>query len=179
MTQLKLRRKDRTAIEWLIGHATDARAVCRAQAVLWASGGESVDEIARRLLVTRQSVYNWLARFDERAPRPVAERLSDAARSGRPCTATGIIDPLIAAVIEHDPRELDYQATGWTAPLLQVYLSEQHQISVSRKSVADAIARLELRWKRPRHTLSLRPRTWRQAKGGSNAGCGTQSAPSS
>lgn len=166
MTQLKLRRNERTAIEWLISHAKDARAVCRAQAVLWASSGESVDEIARRLLVTRQSVYNWLARFDERAELPLAARLSDAARPGRPPTAAGIIDPLIAEVIEHDPRGLDYQATGWTAPLLQAYLSEQHQITVSRKSVASALARIGVRWQRPRHQLSLRARTWRQAKGG-------------
>ncbi|MGH9945243.1 MAG: helix-turn-helix domain-containing protein [Pyrinomonadaceae bacterium] len=166
MTQLKLSRKERTALEWLIGHAKDARAVCRAQAVLWASAGEHIDEIARRLLVTRQSVYNWLARYHERAALPPVERLSDAARAGRPRTAAGIIDPLIAEVIEHDPRDLDYQATIWTAPLLRAYLSEQHQISVSRKSVASAIARLKLRWKRPRHHLSLRPRTWRQAKGG-------------
>ncbi len=166
MTQLKLSRKERTALEWLIGHAKDARAVCRAQAVLWASTGENLDEVARRLLVTRQSVYNWLARYRARAALPPVERLSDAARSGRPRTAQGVIDPLIAQVIEQDPRALDYQATVWTAPLLRTYLSEQHQISVSRKSVASAIARLELRWKRPRHTLSLRPQTWRQAKGG-------------
>lgn len=166
MTQLKLSRKERTDIEWLIGHAKDARAVCRAQAVLWASGGESADQIARRLLVTRQSVYNWLSRFYDRAALPLAERLSDAARAGRPRTAAGVIDPLVAEVIEQDPRDLDYQATVWTAPLLQVYLSEYHQISVSRKSVAYAIARLGMRWKRPRHTLSLRSRTWRQAKGG-------------
>lgn len=166
MTQLKLSRKERTGIEWLIGHAKDARTVCRAQAVLWASTGESADRIARRLLVTRQSVYNWLSRFHERAALPLAERVSDAARAGRPCTAAGVIDPLIAEVIEQDPRDLDYQATVWTAPLLQAYLSEYQQISVSRKSVAYAIARLGVRWKRPRHTLSLRSRTWRQAKGG-------------
>jgi len=29
-----------------------------------------------------------------------------------------------------------------------------------------AIQRLRIRWKRPRHTLALRPATWRQAKGG-------------
>lgn len=166
MTQLKLRRKERTSIEWFIGHANDARAVCRAQAVLWASNGESIDEIAHRLLVTRQSVYNWLARFQERHRRPLAERLADARRSGRPCTATGIIDRLVAEVIEQDPRPLDYQATVWTAPLLQTYLRPEHDINVSAKSVQFAISRLGMRWKRPRHQLSLRSKTWRQAKGG-------------
>ncbi len=166
MTQLKLSRKERTSIEWLIVHAHDARTLCRAQAVLWASGDQSIDEIARRLLVTRQSVYNWLARFQERHARPLVERFADATRSGRPCTAAGVIDPLIAEVIEQDPRQLDYQATVWTASLLQTYLSNEHEINVSAKSVQFAIARLRMRWKRPRHQLSLRSRMWRQAKGG-------------
>jgi transposase len=90
----------------------------------------------------------------------------DAARSGRPRTAHGIIDPLIDAAIDTDPRELGYRSTVWTAALLQAYLSEEHQIEVCSKSVSFAIARLQIRWKRPRHRLALRPGTWRQAKGG-------------
>lgn len=179
MTQLKLSRKERAELAWLIGHANDARAVCRAQAVLWVSDGKSVDQIARLLPVTRQSVYNWLVRFAARSELPVAARLSDAHRSGRPCTAAGIIDPLIGAVIEHDPREFHDQATVWTAPLLQTHLAHEHGINVSRKSVSYAIARLAMRWKRPRHQLSLRSKTWRQAKGGLNAGFSPHSGPSS
>ena len=91
----------------------------------------------------------------------------DAPRSGRPPTALGIIDPLIEAVIEADPRDYGYRATVWTAPLLQRYLAEAHGIETSRKSVSRAIARLGIRWKRPRHRLGLRPDTWCQAKGGS------------
>jgi transposase len=96
--------------------------------------------------------------------------LLDAPRSGRPPTARGIIDPLIDTVIEDDPRDYGYHATVWTAPLLQRYLEEVHAIETSRKSVSRAIARLGIRWKHPRHRLGLRPDTWRQAKGGSNAG---------
>ncbi|MDQ3651624.1 MAG: hypothetical protein M3458_15400, partial [Acidobacteriota bacterium] len=56
-----------------------------------------------------------------------------------------------------------------TAPLLVEYLRDEHQVVVSDDSVRAAIARLRMRWKRPRHHLALRPETWRQAKGGSNA----------
>ena len=41
---------------------------------------------------------------------------------------------------------------------------------VSRKTVGRAIARLGIRWKRPRHQLARRPDTWRRSKGGSKAG---------
>ena len=166
MTHFKLSRKEQKELAWLIAHTRDARLLQRAQAILWFVMGESVDAIALRLLVSRQSVYNWFERFKERDSLPLAIRLNDAERSGRPRTAHGIIDPLIDAVIDTDPRELGYRSTVWTAGLLQAYLSEEHQIEVSSKSVSFAIARLQIRWKRPRHRLALRPETWRQAKGG-------------
>ena len=59
--------------------------------------------------------------------------------------------------------------TGWTNALLRQYLADAHVLAVSRKSVSLALARLHIRWKRPRHELALRPETWRQSKGGSNA----------
>ena len=166
MIHLKLSRKERTELEWLIGHTHDARLLQRAQALLWFVTGESIEAIALRLLVSRQSVYNWLDRFQARDSLPLSSRLKDAERSGRPRTAHGIIDPLIDDVIDVDPRELGYRSTVWTAALLQTYLSEEHHITVSAKSISFAIARLDIRWKRPRHQLSLRHPYWRQAKGG-------------
>jgi transposase len=166
MTNFKLSRKEQKELQWLIAHTHDARLLQRAQALLWSVMGESVDAIALRLLVSRQSVYNWFDRFQERDSLPLATRLADAERSGRPRTAHGIIDPLIDAVIDVDPREHGFRSTVWTAALLQAHLSEEHQIEVSSKSVSFAIARLHIRWKRPRHRLALRPETWRQAKGG-------------
>src|SRR5512135_2941499 len=77
-----------------------------------------------------------------------------------------LIDPLIEAVIDQDPRTLGYHSTVWTAALLLRHLKRAHGIEVSRKSVSLAITRLGLRWKRPRHQLALRPETWRQSKGG-------------
>jgi hypothetical protein len=74
---------------------------------------------------------------------------------------------LIAAVIDQDPRQLGYHSTAWTVPLLQHYLHDVHQVGVSSTSVSRALDRLDLRWKRPRHQLALRPETWRQSKGGS------------
>jgi transposase len=78
----------------------------------------------------------------------------------------GIIDPLIAEVIDQDPRTLGYHSTVWTAPLLREYLEQVHGIAVSQKSVSLAIERWRMRWKRPRHQLALRPEHWRQSKGG-------------
>jgi transposase len=128
--------------------------------------GAPFPEIADQLGVSRQTVYNWVERFLAREGSDLFTRLADAERSGRPKTALGIIDPLIEAIMDTDPRTLGYRATVWTAPLLVHYLAHEHHLEISRQSVRLAMERLEIRWKRPRHTLALRPATWRQAKGG-------------
>jgi len=166
MTELILSDKERSLLQDLIGGTSDARILRRAYALLWSADGENFHEIAGQLKVSRQTVYNWVERFHERAAGDMMSRLADAQRSGRPKTALGIIDPLIEMVIETDPREQGYRATVWTAPLLMNYLANVHHLTVSCQSIRLAIARLRIRWKRPRHTLALRSATWRQAKGG-------------
>jgi transposase len=121
--------------------------------------------VATALHVTRQTIYNWLHRFLAEPAANLTVRLADAPRSGRPVTAQGIIDPLIDAVIDSDPRDYQYNSTVWTADLLRRYLAQVHDTQVSLRSVGYALSRLGLRWKRPRHTLLLRDPAWRQAKG--------------
>jgi transposase len=158
--------RQRIELENFTLHDPMARECCRALALLWLAEGETADRVAESLHVSRQTVYNWAERFQQRQGLDLHSRLADAPRQGRPPSALGIIDPLIAEVIDTDPRKLGYHSTVWTAPLLRVYLEQVHAVAVSRKSVSSAIARLRIRWKRPRHQLSLRPETWRQSKGG-------------
>ncbi len=132
------------------------RQIRRVQALLWLAEGDSVEEVADRLCVNWRTVYNL----------PLEQRVADGARSGRPATALEIIDDLLDAIIDDDPREYGYQSTVWTADLLRRYLSAEHQIEVCSKSVSLALKRLGVVWKRPRHVLALSDPFWRQAKGG-------------
>src|SRR2546430_2736885 len=59
MTSMELNRKERVILEHLISASPDARQVMRADALIWLDEGEPVDEIAQRLGISRQSVYNW------------------------------------------------------------------------------------------------------------------------
>jgi putative transposase len=156
----------RIELETFTLHNPSARECCRALALLWLAEGETAEQVAELLHVSRQTVYKWAERFQQRQGLDLQSRLADAPRQGRPPSALGIIDPLIADVIDTDPRESGYHSTVWTAPLLKVYLEQVHGVVVSRKSVSSALARLRIRCKRPRHQLSLRPETWRQSKGG-------------
>lgn len=166
MTLVTLNQRERRVIEQLMTSTPEATTLRRAQALLWLDRGESVAAVAERLHVTRQAVYQWATRINGCRAKELAARLTEATRTGRPRTVAGIIDPLIDAIIDRDPRDLDYRATVWTASLLTQYLADYHQMSVSRPSVSLALARLEISWKRPRHRLSLRAKFWRQAKGG-------------
>lgn len=166
MTPFRLTFRERQALSRIACSDPSAKELIRAQALLWLDEGDSPEEVAQHLLVSRQTVYNWLRRFQERSDPDLQARLQDAPRNGRPPTALGIIDPLLEQVIDTDPRDYGYHHTVWTASLLQYHLQEVHGISVCRKSVSLAIARLGLRWKRPRHVLAQRSETWRQAKGG-------------
>jgi transposase len=166
MALLSLSDRRRGELEDLVSRTPHAKERCRAQALLWLAEGSDVGEVAELLRVSRQTVYIWVSRFQERAGLDLRARLRDAPRAGRPRAASGTIDELVAAVIDGDPRRLGYQATVWTAPLLAGYLRDRHGVEVSDGTVSRAIDRLGIRWKRPRHELALRPKTWRQSKGG-------------
>jgi len=172
MGKIKLDERELAQLEIVLKTTDDVRQLQRAQALLWLSEGDSATEIAERLRVDRRTIYNWAYRFEQRADTELTSRVADGLRSGRPATAKGVIDPLIDLVIDSDPRDFGYRSTGWTAPLLQTYLSDEHQIVVSCKSGGRALDRLEIDWKRPRHQLALRNPHWRQAKGGLNIASG-------
>ena len=166
MTTLKLSSQERKRLQALAVRTTDADVLRRAQALLWLASGHGVEEVTQRLCVCRRTVYYWVEQYEAREADDIAGRLSALPRSGRPRTAHGVIDPLIESFIDTDPRESGYRSTVWTAGLLRQHLSEAHQLTVSQRSVSYALARLGIRWKRPRHQLALRARYWRQAKGG-------------
>ena len=174
MAKFVLNYRERTKLQDFVAHTRDARLSRRGYALLWLDDGEPALEIAAQFNVSRQTVYNWADRFKERKGLPLAMRLADGVRSGRPYTAHGVIDPLIEAVIDTAPHVWGYRSTIWTAPLLVAYLSDYHHLTVSCQSVRLAIVRLKLRWKRPRHRLALRPDTWQQAKGGLKHGLFTR-----
>jgi transposase len=166
MARLALSDRQRGELEDVASHTPWAKERRRAQALLGIAEGSDVGEVAELSQVSRQTVYNWLSRFQERAELDLRARLLDAPRLGRPRAASGTIDELVAAVIDGDPRKFGYHATVWTAPLLSRHLRDHHAIEVSDRTVSRAIDRLGIRWKRPRHELALRPETWRQSKGG-------------
>lgn len=61
MSELNLTRWQRLRLQRQLKWTRDARVYRRTLAILDYDRGESVSHIARRLAVTRQTVYNWVA----------------------------------------------------------------------------------------------------------------------
>jgi transposase len=166
----KLTPNERQALQDAIKHEREAVVVKRAQALLWHDAGESVPVVAERLHVTRQTIYNWLHMYHERAGKPLLERLQDRPRSGRPPEKREQIEALIQRVWERgQDSTAEQEQVARTAVALQRELAKQG-ISVHERTIRRTLRALNYRFKRPRYVLARRSKTWRQQKGGSCAG---------
>ncbi|MEW6125988.1 MAG: helix-turn-helix domain-containing protein [Acidobacteriota bacterium] len=81
MTYFELNPKERILLEHIISNSLDARQVLRAYA-FWLDDGDSVEEIAQRLGVSRQTIYNWASRFQQRQNVELVAPVADAPRPG-------------------------------------------------------------------------------------------------
>lgn len=116
MTDLKLTRWQRLRLQRQLKDTHDARVYQRTLAILEASRGRPIAQIAQVLGMTRQSVYNWIEAYAQ-AHDPRA--LLDQTRSGRPSRWTEDSRGSLQTLLKHAPDELGYFAVNWTVPLLQ------------------------------------------------------------
>lgn len=147
-----------------------AREVRRAQALLWLHEGTRVSTIAQRLGVSRRTVRRWIRRYREHADIAVHERIREGQHSGRPPKQRKRAQKIIAKVWPRDPRRYGFRALIWTVPMLRCLIHRRTSEWVSLSTVRRALRSLRYRYKRPRLVLARRLATWRQAKGGLNAG---------
>ncbi len=159
----------RKALERIARSGSNARMVRRAQVLLWLHQGERIDEIARRLGLTRRAIYKIVERYQARSDQPVAERVRDGLHPGRPADKRRATAQVLAELLQRQPSEYGYRGFAWTTPMLRCQAERRLQEPISARTVRRALRGLHYRYKRPRYVLARRSSTWRQAKGGSNA----------
>src|SRR5438309_9210948 len=168
MVALRLTARDRDTLAETARHSADARETRRALALLDLDAGESPTRVAERYRVSRSTVYEWAARWQD-AARPRADRLRDADRSGRPPATRAAVEEALAELMPTAPSAHGYRHPAWTTPLLLAHL-KRDGVEASDATVRRALHALGYRWKRPRFVLSRRAEYWRQSKGGSRPG---------
>jgi len=166
MRLIRLANRARQTLQRLVRSSTDARQVRRAQVLLWVDAQISVNEVARRIGYTRQAVYAIVQRYRDRQHLPVAERLQDQPRMGRPATKRDRTRQVIQTLLIQSPARYHYRSPVWTVPLLRKQVQRRLKGAVSARTVRRALHDLRHRFKRPRYIFAQRPPTWRQVKGG-------------
>ena len=126
----------------------------RLMAVLALDEGEPVSEVAERLGVTRQTVYNWARAFETGGG---AVALEDHYRGGRPTAWTKELEAALLAALRQRPDQLGYPGPNWTIPLLRDYLERCGGRRLSIDTIRRRLRRLDYLWKRPRYVLPPDP----------------------
>ena len=143
MLFFSLTSQERQLLEEFVSRTVLSNEARRAQALLWLDAGESSQAVAERLRASRQTVYNWAARFQRRrSESDICTRLADGKRSGRPSTIALRIDPILEKILDHSPHQFGYNTDKWTMTLLIRHLGEVHRLVVNRASVSAALQRL-------------------------------------
>jgi transposase len=145
--QIRLRAltpEEQSEIERLArSRAESARLVERARIIRLASQGQGVSAIARRLKVSRPTVYTWLARFNAAG----RSGLQDERRSGRPPTYTPEQVGRVIGTALTKPEALGLPFASWTLDRLETYLNEQCGLAIKRSRIDELLIAEGLRWR--------------------------------
>jgi transposase len=167
MNLLTLTLSERRALEQKIQQTKDVKVLKRAQALLWLDRGMSVQEILKRLGVSRRTVYVWVSRYQKRRNRSIVDRLRDQPKLGRPATKSTLMLKILPQLLKESPSQYGYHCANWTSTLLQQALQCKYEVNVSTRTIRRCLKNLDYVWRRPTYALSRQSPTWRQEKGGS------------
>lgn len=154
MSDLELSVPERRALERQLRSTHDARVYRRTLAVLEVAEGEVVEEVARRVHMTRRSVHRWLAAY---RVQPSPESLEDKPGRGRHCLFGPADRACLEQCLRQKPCDLGYWANDWTVPLLREHLEAQGLPGCSCRTLYRELEELDQSFKRPRHVLPPDP----------------------
>jgi transposase len=154
MIDVRLTPSQRRQVSARLRATDDASFGRRLMAILALDAGEPVSEVAERLGVTRQSVYNWVRTFEVAGD---ATALEDRYGGGRPSAWTEALEALLRAALRQRPDQLGYPGPNWTVRLLQEYLERDSGRRLSDDTIRRRLRRLDYVWKRSRYVLPPDP----------------------
>lgn len=167
MKLIRLAARAYRTLQEIIHSSPNARQVRRAQALVWLHQNETVQAVAMRLRLSRQTIYDIVRRYQTRSHLRVTERIQDQPHTGRPATQRQRTQQIIEALLTQPPAHFGYRSPIWTVPMLRHRVEKRLHRRISSDTVRRALHALRHRYKRPRLVLARRSPHWRQVKGGS------------
>src|SRR3954462_8986237 len=150
MSRLQLKAGQRHRLDKQLHTVPEARIYRRTLALLEMAQGRPVAHIARSLGVSRQTLYNWLERYQQ-SYDPAA--LRDHKGGGRPGSWTAQLQAVLTESLAQPPDHWGYQAANWTVPLLREHLVGSGGPRLSDSTLRRQLWRLGYVRKRPRYVL--------------------------
>ena len=123
----------------------------RAQMVLLSAEKKlKVDEIADIVRESSVTVLRWLHRYIAEG----IQGLLDAPRAGRSSILTEEFRKRLLEVVRRRPRSLELEYSMWTLQRLADFMAEDTGIRVSTETIRRALAKEDIVFSRPQHTIS-------------------------
>jgi transposase len=123
----------------------------RAQMVLLsAENGLKAEEIAEVVRESSVTVLRWLPRYISEG----LEGLMDAPRSGRSLVVPEEFRQRLLEIVRIRPRSLGLEYSMWTLQRLANFLAEETGIRVSDETIRRELAKEDIVFSRPQHTIS-------------------------
>lgn len=146
---LRVTQGERRQLQQIAHSEREKRATrTRALVVLMSHAGQSGQQIADLLGITRRTVSNTRRRWRERG----LEGLAAVPSPGRPPLADAAYVRRLLRVVERDPRTLGYAFARWTAPRLAAYLAEETGTAISGTWVGEILKAHGYVWRRTKRT---------------------------
>lgn len=108
---------------------------------------EEIADIVRESSVT---VLRWLHRYIAKG----IQGLMDAPRAGRSSVLTNEFRRRLLEVVRRRPRSLELEFSMWTLQRLADFMAEDTGIRVSTETIRRALAKEDIVFSRPQHTIS-------------------------
>lgn len=123
----------------------------RAQMVLLSAEKKlKVDEIADIVRESSVTVLRWLHRYIAEG----IQGLMDAPRAGRRSILTDEFRKRLLEVVRRRPRSLELEYSMWTLQRLADFMAEDTGMRVSTETIRRALAKEDIVFSRPQHTIS-------------------------
>lgn len=123
----------------------------RAQMVLLSAEKKlTADEIADIVRESSVTVLRWLHRYIAEG----IQGLLDAPRSGRSSILTNEFRKRLLEVVRRRPRSLELEYSIWTLQRLVDFMAEDTGTRVSTETIRRALAKEDIVFSRPQHTIS-------------------------
>jgi transposase len=110
----------------------------------------TTDEIADIVRESSVTVLRWLHRYIAEG----IQGLLDAPRSGRSSILTNEFRKRLLEVVRRRPRSLELEFSMWTLQRLADFMAEDTGTHVSTETIRRALAKEDIGFSRPQHTIS-------------------------